>query len=157
MPHAGTQARERPTAPGFAVSCAGEVVRAAVKSLHPCRANPVTSSPARGGKRASGRGLEQEITVNSGVIRAESELGAGSRFIITLKAGTAHFPPGQIDETDDSSPAGRTAEPYAQEALQWLPAPDEGSDETEAMLPGAAESPARPRCGQPAAPRGPSR
>src|SRR5256885_14421296 len=44
-----------------------------------------------------GLSLVQELVhSHSGLIRVESELGKGSRFIITLKTGSAHLPADEI-------------------------------------------------------------
>lgn len=72
----------------------------------------------------SGIGLSlvrELVQLHSGSIRVESELGKGSRFIVTLKAGAAHLPAGQVAKGDEGVPAGRTAAAHVQEALSWLP------------------------------------
>ncbi|HYL19550.1 MAG TPA: EAL domain-containing protein [Burkholderiales bacterium] len=73
----------------------------------------------------SGIGLSlvrQLVQLHSGCIRVESELGKGSRFIVTLKAGTQHLPADQVAKSGDGAASGRTAAAHVKEALSWLPA-----------------------------------
>ncbi len=70
------------------------------------------------------------VKLHSGSVRVESELGKGTRFIVTLKAGTAHLPADQVDQSDDGAPAGRTAAAHVNEARSWLPS---ASDTTVTM------------------------
>ena len=65
--------------------------------------------------------VRELVQLHSGSIRVESELGKGSRFIITLKAGTGHLPAEQVSNNLDSSTQGRAAAAHVQEALSWLP------------------------------------
>jgi diguanylate cyclase (GGDEF)-like protein len=92
----------------------------------------------------SGIGLSlvrELIELHAGTIRVESEPGKGSRFIVTLKAGTAHLPADQVGKGDDGARAGRTAAAHVKEVLSWLPP---GSDATVTQL--RLESPGlRPR------------
>ncbi|MGQ0429410.1 MAG: EAL domain-containing protein [Gammaproteobacteria bacterium] len=72
----------------------------------------------------SGIGLSlvrELVQLHSGAIRVESESGKGSRFIVTLKAGTAHLPADQVGDSDDGARAGRTAAAHVKEVLSWLP------------------------------------
>ncbi len=73
----------------------------------------------------SGIGLSlvrELVQLHSGSIRVESELGRGSRFIVTLKTGSAHLPADQLGKSDHGATAGRTAAAHVREALSWLPA-----------------------------------
>src|SRR5207244_4126325 len=71
-----------------------------------------------------GLSLVQELVhSHSGLIRVESVLGRGSRFIITLKTGSAHLPADQIGPADGDITGGRAAAAYREEALHWLPPP----------------------------------
>ena len=88
----------------------------------------------------SGIGLSlvrELVRLHSGSIRVESTPGVGSRFIVTLKAGTAHLPTEQIDGSEDHSPADRGAAGHVNEALSWLPT-DSNATVTEALLESAA-------------------
>jgi diguanylate cyclase (GGDEF)-like protein len=72
----------------------------------------------------SGIGLSlvrELVQLHAGSIRVESELGKGSRFIVTLKAGTAHLPADQVAKSDTGAPEARTAAAHVQEAHSWLP------------------------------------
>jgi PAS domain S-box-containing protein len=87
----------------------------------------------------SGIGLalvEDLMLRHQGTIRAESRLGEGSSFVMTLPYGTAHLPADQIlvvpGETDGANPGAALVE----EALRWLP--DETAPvATETGTPGA--------------------
>jgi diguanylate cyclase (GGDEF)-like protein len=84
----------------------------------------------------SGIGLSlvrELLALHSGSIRVESTPGVGSRFIVTLKAGTAHLPADQLGTGDDRTPGHRPSAAHADEALSWLP-PTSDSTVTEAPL-----------------------
>jgi len=108
------------------------------------RFHRVEGAPSRAFE-GSGIGLSlvrELVHLHSGAIRAESELGKGSRFIVTLKAGTGHLPPDQIaaggaDETAET----RTTVALAEQALSWV---DQGS-ETGVIEALSAEHGPRPR------------
>ena len=65
--------------------------------------------------------VRELVQTHAGLIRVESELGNGSRFIVTLKAGTAHLPADQMGTTENLIASSRAAAAYVQEALRWLP------------------------------------
>lgn len=65
--------------------------------------------------------VRELVQLHSGSIRVESELGKGSRFIITLKAGTEHLPAEQVSSSLDGTTKSRVAAAHVQEALSWLP------------------------------------
>ena len=65
--------------------------------------------------------VRELVQLHGGLIRIESEVGKGSRFIVTLKSGTAHLPVDKIGETADITAIGRSAAAYVQEAMHWLP------------------------------------
>ena len=73
----------------------------------------------------SGIGLtlvRELVQLHGGTVRVESEPGRGSRFIVTLKAGSAHLPASAgKPATGTSARAVRHAAAYVQEAMQWLP------------------------------------
>src|SRR5262249_42011602 len=66
--------------------------------------------------------VRELVQLHGGLIQVESQLGKGSRFIVTLKAGTAHLPADKIGNTADSTAMGRSAAAYVEEALHWSPA-----------------------------------
>lgn len=67
-----------------------------------------------------GLALVQELVhLHSGTVRVESEVGRGTRFIVTLKAGTAHLPSDKIADEAHAAATSRSAAVYVQEALHW--------------------------------------
>jgi CheY-like chemotaxis protein len=65
--------------------------------------------------------VRELVQLHSGEIRVESKPGKGSRFVVKIKAGTAHLPAEQIAKSDDSARVGRTAVAHVNEVLSWLP------------------------------------
>ncbi len=70
--------------------------------------------------------MRELVLLHAGTIRVESEVGKGSRFIVTLKAGVTHLPKDQIGPVGEPAPVGSVAAPFVQEASQWLPQADPG-------------------------------
>ena len=71
-----------------------------------------------------GLALVQELVhLHSGSVRVESEVGRGSRFIVTLVAGTAHLPTDKVAAEAQVPATSRRAEAYVQEALHWSVTP----------------------------------
>jgi signal transduction histidine kinase/DNA-binding response OmpR family regulator len=78
-----------------------------------------------------GLALVQELTrLHGGAVRAESEEGRGSRFVVTIPFGTAHLPPDRIGATRSQASTALGAEAFIEEALRWLP----GTEAGEAVL-----------------------
>ena len=75
----------------------------------------------------SGIGLalvKELVQLHAGRIAVHSELGKGSRFTVTLPAGTAHLPAGMIGGAEGGTAPGRFGAAELEEALRWLPEPD---------------------------------
>lgn len=74
----------------------------------------------------SGIGLalvHELVKLHGGSIRADSEVGRGTEFTVTIPFGSAHLPADRIGvHGRDASPPMR-AEAYVEEALRWLPEP----------------------------------
>ena len=79
-----------------------------------------------------GLALVQELVkMHGGAIHAESTLGAGTTFTVTVPLGAAHLPPARVVADADNigpradgaggPPDGVGARAYADEALRWLP------------------------------------
>jgi PAS domain S-box-containing protein len=69
-----------------------------------------------------GLALVQELVkLHAGTIRVESELGKGSRFVVSIPLGTAHLPEARIDRDQGTTPAHAETQAYVEEALAWLP------------------------------------
>ena len=72
----------------------------------------------------SGIGLalvHELVKLHAGSVRAESRIGEGSTFIVTVPLGTKHLPPDRIGGGRGLVSAATTAVPYVEEALRWLP------------------------------------
>jgi signal transduction histidine kinase len=68
-----------------------------------------------------GLSLVQELArLHGGEVRVQSEPGRGSTFRVSVHAGRARLPAGQIGEAPDAAVAGGTAAAHVEEALQWL-------------------------------------
>lgn len=97
----------------------------------------------------SGIGLalvSELVKLHGGAVRAESEPGQGSRFIVTIPAGRAHLPREHVTDSGMIPAAGANAALYAEEALQWVPAPEsepEPESRPLAGIPAAAAAPER--------------
>jgi diguanylate cyclase (GGDEF)-like protein len=70
--------------------------------------------------------VRELVQLHGASIRVESEFSRGSRFIVTVKAGTAHLPPEQLGVGDLDFTTSREAAAHVLEALSWLP-PDAGT------------------------------
>ncbi|HTT82048.1 MAG TPA: ATP-binding protein, partial [Rhizomicrobium sp.] len=69
-----------------------------------------------------GLALVQElIRLHRGTIRAESRIGSGTAFIVTIPFGTAHLPSDRLGAAHDLTNTAGGAAAYVQEALRWLP------------------------------------
>ncbi|WP_441267800.1 response regulator [Bradyrhizobium sp. 215_C5_N1_1] len=69
-----------------------------------------------------GLALVQELArLHGGEVTAESELGKGSTFRVTIPNGTAHLPQRQIGGVRTQASTGLSARPFVEEALRWLP------------------------------------
>ena len=69
-----------------------------------------------------GLALVQELVrLHKGTIRAESEEGAGARFIVTLPAGRAHLDPQRVMAPGTLASTALKADAFVEEALRWLP------------------------------------
>ncbi|HJU17667.1 MAG TPA: response regulator [Stellaceae bacterium] len=94
-----------------------------------------------------GLALVQELVkLHGGAVRAESVLGAGSAFTVTVPLGTAHLPQDRLRAERTFASTALGAQPFVEEALRWLPggAANGAAQEVERELlpepPAAAES-----------------
>jgi signal transduction histidine kinase/DNA-binding response OmpR family regulator len=65
--------------------------------------------------------VRELVQAHAGELRVASELGKGSRFLVTLKAGAAHLPADKLGTQPDVASRSRSAAAYVEEALHWLP------------------------------------
>jgi PAS domain S-box-containing protein len=80
----------------------------------------------------SGIGLalvHELVKLHGGTVRADSKMGEGSSFGVTIPLGYAHLPAGQIGRERTLSSTALGVSPFVEEALRWLP--DESHDKSE--------------------------
>ena len=69
-----------------------------------------------------GLALVQElVALHGGTVRAESELGRGSAFFVTLPKGRAHLSAERVGTGSDTAAQPTVAPSFVEEALRWLP------------------------------------
>jgi PAS domain S-box-containing protein len=69
-----------------------------------------------------GLALVQELVkLHGGSLVAESEVGKGSSFKVSIPFASAALPAGSLDSKSTDVPAASRAEAYVEEALSWLP------------------------------------
>ena len=88
-----------------------------------------------------GLALVQEfVKLHGGCIVAESDVGRGTAFVISIPLGSEHLPPGQVGDGGTAAPPITQASPFVEEALRWLP--DAGTpSESGAVWPGSQDDP----------------
>ncbi|MEU4428486.1 SpoIIE family protein phosphatase [Actinoplanes sp. NPDC024001] len=80
----------------------------------------------------SGIGLalvEELVGLHSGTIGANSTEGEGTTFTIRLPFGSGHLPAGALAAPAQTTAVSANADPFLQEALRWLPAEPQTSEE----------------------------
>ncbi|MGY1708998.1 SpoIIE family protein phosphatase [Geodermatophilus sp. SYSU D00758] len=105
------------------------------------RFHRVADARGRSGE-GSGIGLamvRELVGLHGGSITAESALGAGSTFTVTLPLGSGHLPPDRVADAAPGGPAvSPAAVPFVTEALRWLPG---AAEEGPAAEPAPGEAP----------------
>ena len=87
-----------------------------------------------------GLALVQELVrLHGGTVRAESALGKGSLFVVTVPIGSAHLDPRRIHRGTGLEAAVPEAMAFVEEALSWLP-----KDADHAAPPQSTSPPLRP-------------
>ena len=87
-----------------------------------------------------GLALVQELVkLHGGTIRAESELGKGTAFTISIPFGAGHLAADQLGKQRSRVSTSLRAEAFVEEALRWLPeaasgAPDDRTDDAPEWL-----------------------
>jgi signal transduction histidine kinase/CheY-like chemotaxis protein len=87
------------------------------------RFHRVHGTPART-HEGTGIGLalvKDLVGLHGGSVAVDSEPGRGTRFVITLRTGTAHLPEEQIRPQAASGSRSTAATAFVEEALRWLP------------------------------------
>jgi PAS domain S-box-containing protein len=88
--------------------------------------------------------VKELVEMHGGRVTAESCLGAGTTFTVTIPAGSAHLAPERIAAPEALAPSPRAAL-YVEEALRWSPEGAEGGAESDG---GAAPGPIPDRATQ---------
>ncbi|MFY1826628.1 ATP-binding protein, partial [Myxococcus fulvus] len=69
-----------------------------------------------------GLALVQELAkLHRGTVRAESVVGEGTRFIVSIPKGSAHLPKDRFEGRRTLAPTSVDASAFVEEALKWLP------------------------------------
>ena len=87
------------------------------------RFNRVPNMPSRT-HEGSGIGLAlvyELVKLHSGTVRAESIVGKGSTFVVSIPFGQSHLASGQLAGSRSLSSTAVGAKPFVEEALRWLP------------------------------------
>ncbi len=61
------------------------------------------------------------VKLHGGSVSAESVLGQGTTFVVTIPTGSGHLPPDQIAPENEVVSRVKDARPYVEEAFRWLP------------------------------------
>ena len=70
------------------------------------------------------------VALHGGTITADSTLGVGTTFTVTLPLGRGHLPAGQVLSASSVTGPSEGAAPFVEEALRWLPdAPELAHDD----------------------------
>jgi PAS domain S-box-containing protein len=84
-------------------------------------------------QEGSGIGLamvRELVKLHGGTISAESRLGAGTTFVVTLPLGSQHLPPDRVGRNRHPGSVASWGASYAEEALRWLPESSQSEMET---------------------------
>ena len=69
--------------------------------------------------------VRELVRLHGGDIEVDSTLGEGTTFAITLQRGSAHLPSHLVGSAGSRVPAASGAPGFVEEAMQWLPSPEE--------------------------------
>ena len=65
--------------------------------------------------------IQELVRLHGGAVRADSVVGKGTAFRVTIPAGKDHLPPDRIQAARTGSSTALGGAPFLEEALQWLP------------------------------------
>lgn len=75
--------------------------------------------------------VHELVKIHGGSMRAESALGRGTTFLVSIPLGQAHLAAEQVGGERSLASTATGANPFVEEALRWLP--DDNSPEKEAL------------------------
>ncbi|MEP7347614.1 MAG: ATP-binding protein, partial [Gemmatimonadaceae bacterium] len=98
-----------------------------------------------------GLALVQELVkLHGGSISAESRVGAGTTFVVSLPLGSAHLPADQVTSQLGPAMVDTAASPFIEEAMRWFPDDPSSKDVIVSELTGIGNSLEVPRPQRPA-------
>ncbi len=115
--------RQRPDAAEFQVSDTGTGIAAEEMPRLFERFHRIESARGRT-HEGSGIGLalvQELVKLHGGSIVAESVVGQGTTFTVTIPLGASHLPPEHVGTDQTLAVATPGASPFVEEALRWLP------------------------------------
>jgi PAS domain S-box-containing protein len=80
--------------------------------------------------------VQELVKLHGGSIVAESAVGHGTTFTVTIPLGSCHLPADQVGSNRSLASIVTRAAPYVEEALRWLPGESGAKDDSANVLPG---------------------
>ncbi|GFO67382.1 hypothetical protein GMLC_09610 [Geomonas limicola] len=70
--------------------------------------------------------VDELVRLQGGDISVQSEVGQGTSFTVSLPFGTQHLPADRLGAAAAGLSSSQSADPFLEEALRWLPEPEQG-------------------------------
>ncbi|HEX8800524.1 MAG TPA: ATP-binding protein, partial [Terriglobales bacterium] len=93
------------------------------------------------GRTAEGTGIglalvKELVKLHGGTIRADSKIGRGSVFTVTIPMGNEHLPSKSLATDKSPTSTATSARAFVEEALRWLPETSTGTNSVESPISG---------------------